>query len=139
MKSANTHVTVNTILLFVLGGLTLLFGLIAFIATMAAGAFVDNYDGSGAAGYWTRFGGVVALVFMLFIGAPAIVAGIGLSKRQEWGRITALVVAGIHGLYGLTLLVGNFLAILNLGFAIYAFVTLLKPEVAALFRPGTAV
>lgn len=133
-SDAEKHITINSILLFILGGLTLVFGLIAAIAAFAAGAFVDQYDSSGAAGYWTRFGGLVMLLFALIGGVPPILAGIGVSRRQEWGRILALIVAGLHGLYGLTLLSGNVTAILSLGYAVYAFISLLQPDVAALFH-----
>ncbi len=126
---AEKHITLNATFLFIIGGLTLLFGFIAFIATMAAGAFVDEY--SSEAGYWTRFGGVIALVFMAFAGLPAVIAGIGVSKRQEWGRILALVVAGIQFV---TLLFGNVAALLGAAYGVYAFVTLLRSDVAELFR-----
>ncbi len=130
----NTHVTVNAVLCYIGGGLMVFLGLIAFIATMAAGSFVDEFDSSGAAGYWTRFGGMIALMFMLVMGLPAIFAGIGLNKRAEWGRILALVVASFNLLIGLTLLGGNVTAIINLGWGGYAFWSLLQPDVAALFR-----
>jgi hypothetical protein len=131
---AERHVTINATLLYVLGGLTLFFGLVAFLATMFAAEFIDEWDPSGAGAYWTAFGGLIVLIFTLFAAVPAILAGVGLSRRQEWGRVLALVVAGLHGLWGLTLLVGNIFAILSLGYAIYAFVTLLRADVAALFR-----
>lgn len=130
----NTHVTINSILCYVGGGLIVFLGFIAFIATMAAGTFVDQFDNSGAAGYWTRFGGFVALLFMLFMGLPAILAGVGLGKRAEWGRILAFIVAAFNVLIGLTLFSGNVTAILNLAWGGYAFWSLMQPEVAALFR-----
>lgn len=133
-----SHITINMILLYIGGGLIMFGGLVAFMATMVAGEFVSRYDDSGAAEFWINFGGTIALMSALLIGLPAILAAIGLGKRAEWGRVLALVVAGLNGLMGLTLLGGNVVAVLNIGWAVYAFITLLDARVVELFRAGGA-
>lgn len=131
----NQHVTVNSVLCYIGGGLTVFIGLFVFIATLATGAFVDQWDSSGIARFWIEFGAFVALFFTIVVGLPAILAGVGLGKRAEWGRILALVVAAVNILLGLTLLFGNFMAIINLAWGGYAFWSLMQPNVVELFRP----
>jgi hypothetical protein len=84
--------------------------------------------------FWVLFGisfipdlGYEAPVILLILSIPKIIAGIGLMKRQEWGRILTLIV--------------SFLSILNFplgtALAIYSFVILIKEETIQLFRQKT--
>ncbi|MGB0653142.1 MAG: DUF7144 family membrane protein [Thermoplasmatota archaeon] len=128
------HVSLNAVLLYVTGSLALFGGLVAFAATFVTAEFLDGQDQSGIAAFWVRFGGMVALSGALFLGVPALAAGVGLSRRQEWGRILALVVAGINALLGLTLFAGNVVALVNAVLAVYAFWSLTRPELIAYLR-----
>ena len=69
--------------------------------------------------------GIGVAIFLFILSVPKIIAGIGLMKKREWGRILTLIVA--------------FLSILNFplgtALAIYTFVILVKDETVQLFKP----
>jgi len=69
--------------------------------------------------------GIGVGIFLFILSIPKIIAGIGLMKKKEWGRILTLVVA--------------FLSILSFplgtALAIYTFVILVKDETIQLFKP----
>jgi hypothetical protein len=108
-------VTAAAIVLFVVGGLQILFGLFAF-----GGAGV--VAGSG-------FGGALVIIgiIAILIGAASIYAGVQVMALKEQGRMIGLVISGIGALLALIgLVTGNFGQILGLlayGFVIYALVT----------------
>lgn len=63
-------------------------------------------------------------LFIFILSVPEIIAGIGLLKRLEWGRILALVMAFF-----------SLLSIpLGTALGIYSIVILLREETAALFK-----
>jgi hypothetical protein len=63
-------------------------------------------------------------LFLVILSAPEVIAGIGLLKRQEWGRILALVEAFLN-LFWIPL--GTILGI-------YSIIILLNQETTQLFR-----
>jgi hypothetical protein len=85
------HVTVIAILMIARGGLLLFLGLIGFIVLTGIGVISGDSTALGVLGLI----GLVAIIVMGFIGLPSIIAGIGLLRRKEWGRILALIVGFI--------------------------------------------
>ena len=85
------HVTVIAILMIARGGLLLFLGLIGFIVLTGIGVISGDSTAIGVLGLI----GLVAIIVMAFIGLPSIIAGIGLLRRKEWGRILALIVGFI--------------------------------------------
>jgi hypothetical protein len=116
------HINLIGILWIVLGALTFFGGLIAFFILFGI-SFIPDL------GYETpvilRTVGIAVAIFLFILSIPKIIAGIGLMKKKEWGRILTLIVA--------------FLSILNFplgtALAIYTFVILVKDETVQLFRP----
>jgi hypothetical protein len=118
------HVNLIAILWIIYGAIGLFFGFVA-AAILFGLSFVPLH--------WEIAAGLVRLIawaiacFFLFLALPQIVGGIGLMKRQEWGRILILVVSFFH------------LLSFPLGTAlgVYSFVILLKDETIKLFaRPS---
>lgn len=68
--------------------------------------------------------GVAIAIILLIISIPGIIAGIGLLKYQQWGRILALVVAVLH----------LFSFPFGTALGVYAFWVLLNAEAAPLFE-----
>jgi hypothetical protein len=116
------HINLISILWIVLGCLTFFGGLIAF-AILFGISFIPDIGYEAPIILRTVAIGVVIFLFILSI--PKIIAGIGLMKKKEWGRILTLIVA--------------FLSILNFplgtALAIYTFVILVKDETVQLFKP----
>jgi hypothetical protein len=108
-------VTAAAIVLFIIGGLQVLFGFLAF---GGAGAIA----GSG-------FGGALVIIgiISILVGAASIYAGIQVMALKEQGRIIALVISGIGVLLGIIGLVsGNvsqLIGLLAYAFVIYALIT----------------
>ncbi len=138
----DAHITVNAVINYIIGGLTLLFlvvgGIFLMVGASFFGEWLANYyeplerwvAGGGA------FIGILMLFFGLLFGVPQVLAATGLTQRKEMGRTLALVVAAFHILYGFTLFVGNTLALVNLLFGGYAFWSLLHPTVKSEFTTG---
>ncbi len=118
------HVDLIGILWIALGAFTFFGGFVAFWVLFGI-SFVP--DMGNEAPIILRSVGAGIAIFLLILSIPKIIAGIGLMKRQEWGRILALIVA--------------FLSILNFplgtALAIYSFVILIKEETIQLFRQKT--
>lgn len=116
------HVHLIGILWIVYGIMGLLFAFIVFLVLFGVSFIPDM--GTIAPGI-LRLSAWIASLFFLALALPQILAGIGLMKRKEWGRILALIVSFFH------------LVSFPLGTAlgIYSFVILLKPETITLFNP----
>jgi hypothetical protein len=81
---------------------------------------------------------ILSLLNILW-GGGAIAGGIGLLKRQNWGRLVSLVLAGVAGAVGILYIVTIFMGaplmsvvlnvLLYLGYAGFVFFVLLKPDV----------
>lgn len=116
------HINLIGVLWIVMGGLALTFGLIGFVVLFGV-SFIPDIEPE--APFILRTIGTAAVFFFALIGVPKIIAGIGLLKKKEWGRILTLIV--------------SFISLLNfpLGTAlgIYSIVILVKAETIQLFKP----
>jgi len=114
------HVQLIGILWIVYGIMGLLFAFFVFLVLFGV-SFIPNM-GVVAPGI-LRLVAWIASLFFLVLALPQIIAGMGLMKRKEWGRILTLIVSFFH------------LISFPLGTAlsIYSFVILLKPESVKLF------
>lgn len=112
------HVKVLGILNIVCGGMGALGGIVILI--VFGGAYgivgaVSNYQSEAAVALpvIVIVGGALAAL-LLFISAPAIIAGIGLLQMRPWSKILGIVVSALHifnvpfgtalGIYGLYVL-----------------------------------
>ena len=116
------HVNLLGILWIALGALTFFGGFITFFILFGISIVPDiGYE----APVILRTVGIGVAIFLFILSIPKIIAGIGLMKKKEWGRILTLVVA--------------FLSILSFplgtALAIYSFVILVKDETIQLFKP----
>ena len=113
-------VTAVAVVYYFIGGLTVLFGLASTrFGGLAGGAF-------GAA---LMVGGIVIGLIIACAGVPSIIAGYGLSRRLEWGRILALVLAGLAGFSALASAVSESPGYWISGaLFIFVFVVLLDPQ-----------
>jgi len=118
----NKHVQLISLLWIVYGIMGLLFGFLVFLVLFGV-SFIPNM-GWMAPGILRLIAWIVSLFFMV-LALPQILAGVGLARHKEWGRILTLIVSFFH------------LVSFPLGTAlgIYSFVILLKPETIALFTP----
>lgn len=117
------HVKIVAILSIVFGALMAFLGLVVFGIIFGAGAASGEKDAllvTGTVG--TAVGGLFVLLSL-----PAIIGGVGLLKRRDWGRILILIVAA--------------LSLLNVPFGtaygIYAFWVLLNDQTRMLFTRAT--
>jgi hypothetical protein len=118
------HLDLIGILWIALGAFTFFGGFVVFWVLFGISFIPDmGYE----APVILRSVGAGIAIFLLVLSIPKIIAGIGLLKRQEWGRILTLIV--------------SFLSILNFplgtALAIYSFVILIKEETIQLFRQRT--
>lgn len=116
------HIHLIGILWIVYGIMGLFFAFIVFLVLFGVSFIPDM--GTIAPGI-LRLIAWISSLFFLALALPQIVAGMGLLKRKEWGRILTLIVSFFH------------LVSVPLGTAlgIYSFVILLKPETIKLFNP----
>lgn len=117
-----SHIKLIGVLWIVLGGLSLAIGFIGFVVLFGV-SFIPDMDPEVP--FILRTIGSIAVFFFALIGVPKIIAGIGLLKRKEWGRILTLIV--------------SFISLLNfpLGTAlgVYSIIILVKEETIPLFKP----
>lgn len=91
------HIQVLGILHIVYSAFGILIGVFVLILFAGIGVFVGSIPdvpppaSEGVPAILTVIGLVVASLVFLF-SVPGIIGGIGLLKRQEWGRILALIV-----------------------------------------------
>ncbi len=115
------HVNLLGILWIALGALTFFGAFVVFFILFGISFIPDmGYE----APVILRTVGIGIAIFLFVLSIPKIIAGIGLMKKREWGRILTLIVA--------------FLSILSFplgtALAIYSFVILVKDETIQLFR-----
>ena len=144
-------VTAVAVVNFVLGGLTMLFGLLVLLMGTAITGYVINTvknpppgadpaqakqaqdalaAGGGAIGIVVGAMGICSMIF----GVPQIIAGIGVIKRRQWGRILTLVLAAMSGIIALlSVFALSPTIIVHAGYCIFAFVILLNRRYAAEF------
>lgn len=110
------------ILWIVLGGLSLMFGFLGFFLLFGI-SFIP--DMGREAPFILRTVGSVAVFFFALFGIPKIIAGMGLLKKKEWGRILTLIV--------------SFISLLNIplgtALGIYSIIILVKEESIQYFKP----
>jgi len=114
------HVNIIGALWIAMGAIGVMFGFVIFGVLFGVSFIPDmGYE----APIILRTVGFGVGAFIIILSAPEIIAGIGLLKRQDWGRILALVV--------------SFFNLLSFPFgtalAIYSIVILLKHETVQLF------
>ncbi|MBN2246920.1 MAG: hypothetical protein JW755_13865 [Candidatus Aminicenantes bacterium] len=115
------HIDIIAILWIVLGVLSFVGGMITF-GILFGVSFIP--DIGSEAPVILRTIGIILGIIAAVLSIPKVLAGIGLMRRQEWGRILTLII--------------SFLAILNFplgtALAIYSFVILVKEESIQLFK-----
>ena len=114
-----THVDLLAWLNIASGVLSIFAGLIAFVVLVGSGLISGDWRAMGI----LSIVAVTVATFMVVLGAPSIVAGIGLLKRKEWARILTLILSCMAAF--------NFPV--GTAIAVYAFWVLLNSETAPLF------
>lgn len=119
------HVTILSIALIAMGAFFLAVAALLFF--LIAGGGLISGDGEAIA--ITATVATLVAIFFSALGLPSIVAGIGVARRANWGRILTLIIAALNIL--------NFP--LGTALGVYAFWVLLNDEVSAVFsRPRAA-
>lgn len=96
---------------------------ILFILSMIGG-FVDDKD----ANFILPLIGQIIAAFLFLISIPGVIAGIGLLKRKEWGRVLTLVLSVI-GLMNFPI---------GTAVGVYCIWVLVQEETISLFKPVPA-
>jgi hypothetical protein len=86
-----THVPVLGWVLIVSSALLGLVGLLAFVILIGVGAISGDRNAFAVLGF---IGAMVAGLLVL-LAAPGVLAGIGLLRRANWGRVLAIIVAAL--------------------------------------------
>jgi len=133
-------VTIIAVLYFILAAFCVLGGVLMFVGGGFLASMMNQQGAGGSAGAGILAGlGAVAGVIVLIIAAISALVGFGLWKLKNWGRILALVFAGL-GILGALLMLLHFSPLILFGFLIRLVINglilwyLLKPEVAAAFQ-----
>lgn len=118
----NKHIDVISILWIVSGSLGILIGIFIFLMFFGI-AYIPDVDWQASqilkvVGVWG--GGIIA-----FFSIPEIIAGVGLIKRKEWGRILALVVSFFNLIW----------FPLGTALGVYSIIILLNDESVKIFNP----
>ena len=85
------HIAILGMLHIACGALLFIIGLFAFAFFAGIGIFSGDPKALGILGLI----GILGAIFMSVFALPGILAGVGLLRRREWGRILALVVGFI--------------------------------------------
>ncbi len=126
----NTHVKVLGVLFLVFSAFGLLAALIVGIGIGGAAGIVGaTADADPAVIPILGLAGSVAVLVLLTLSLPGLVAGVGLLKFQPWARILGIVLCAVN--------------LINLPFGTifgaYGLWVLLTKETEALFRSGGAI
>ncbi len=118
----NKHIDVISVLWIVSGALGILIGLFTFWLFFGI-SYIPDMDWEASqilriVGVWA--GGIIA-----FFSIPEIIAGVGLIKRKEWGRILALVVSFLNLIW----------FPLGTALGVYSIIILLNDESVKIFNP----
>ncbi len=118
----NKHIDVISVLWIVSGALGILIGLFTFWLFFGI-SYIPDVDWEASqilriVGVWA--GGIIA-----FFSIPEIIAGVGLIKRKEWGRILALVVSFLNLIW----------FPLGTALGVYSIIILLNDESVKIFNP----
>ncbi len=116
------HINLIGILWIVFGGLSLMVGFLGFLLLFGI-SFIPDMDPEVP--FILRTIGTIAVILFALLGIPKIIAGIGLLKKKEWGRVLTLIV--------------SFISLMNIPFGtalgIYSIVILVKEESIQYFKP----
>lgn len=145
-------VTAVAIVNYVLGALYFICGLIFMVAfnAIAGVAFGQIQEAAtkgdaqaqeamknagGAAGILAGMGIFVGVCIIIF-GIPMLLAGYGVMKRAQWGRILTLILGGFAGVFALLSLFNRSWGgvVIYAAYAVLVFVVLLNKQNAAEFR-----
>src|SRR5579862_708911 len=109
-----THIKIVAILHIVLGGLSILAGVgLLFLFGGIATLVGHNAETSDAMAAIPIIGGIgsIICIFLVLLGIPGIIAGIGMLEFKPWGRILGIVISALDlmsipfgtalGIYGL--------------------------------------
>ncbi len=95
----------------IFGGLAVVGGLIAWIAVQTGLGIAANESGEEWLMGLGAMVGIIIMLGVLVVAVPTVMAGIGILKGQEWGRILGMVVAV---LWLLTVFAGNLLGLVGI-------------------------
>ena len=129
-------VTAVAITSFVFGGLHLLCGggFLFFGSVVAETVSQDPEIGIEGGEIIAAVVMGMGILFFLF-GVFCIVTGFGVLKRQQWGRISALILGGLSLLLALFFLISlSPMTLLYIGYSVLVFVVLINSTYAAEFR-----
>ena len=130
LETVRTHIRVIGWLNIVLGAMSLVGGLVAFLALGGVGIAAASRAGDpGAGATGALFGGFGLLVagIAFLSGLPSLIVGAGLLRMAPWARIGCIVLSILHLINASTMGLSTVLGI-------YSLVILFQPECERLFK-----
>ncbi len=129
--SLRTHVQIIAWLNIVLGIMSLIGGLVAFLMLgglgLAAASQAPHDPDAGAAGaFFGGFGAILAGVAVIS-GLPSLLVGIGMLRYAPWSRILCIVLSILHLVNASTMGLSTVLGI-------YSLIILLQSDSSRVFR-----
>jgi hypothetical protein len=118
----NKHIDVISVLWIVSGSLGILLGFFTFWLFYGI-SFIPDMDWEAT--QILRVVGIWGGAIIAFFSIPEIIAGVGLIKRKEWGRILALVVSFFNLIW----------FPLGTALGVYSIIILLNDESVKIFNP----
>ena len=128
---------------YLFGGMQVLCGLCmsalggSFFGVMGIAAEQNGQlDPEARVGFGIATGFVIVIgIIVALMGLPSILAGYGVQKRAQWGRILTIVLGVLAALSALAQLFSlSPLGLIHLGYAIFVLVVLFNPKYADRFR-----
>jgi hypothetical protein len=116
------HIDVISVLWIVSGSLGILLGFFTFWLFYGI-SFIPDMDWEAT--QILRVVGIWGGAIIAFFSVPEIIAGVGLIKRKEWGRILALVVSFFNLIW----------FPLGTALGVYSIIILLNDESVKIFNP----
>ncbi len=120
------HIEIVAVLYIALGGLGILAALVVF-GMLGVVPDLSTATDDHQAAMIVLFGGI-ALLAIVAVSAPSIVAGIGLLKFRPWARVLSMVLSVIH----------LFNVPLGTALGVYGLWVMLQPGTQQLFCPHNA-
>lgn len=114
------HIVIVAVLRLGLSILGLITGVVLYVLLSAFGYLVDDVQLKTVLSIIVN----IAMVVLIVLSIPGIIAGIGLLKRKEWARILTLILSALD--------LVNFP--LGTALGIYSIWALVQPEVIAEFK-----
>ncbi len=114
------HIAIVAVLRLGLSILGLITGVVLYVLLSAFGYLVDDVQLKTVLSIIVN----IAMVVLIVLSIPGIIAGIGLLKRKEWARILTLILSALD--------LVNFP--LGTALGIYSIWALVQPEVVAEFK-----